>query len=376
MRILHVYALLDPAQGGPPIVVENLTREQIKLGHDVRVAAEVVCGFDSVPTQTLPRHAVIDLFRRPRADDVSLATWADVVHLHGMWEPMLPCVARAARTVGRPYVISPHGMLDPWSLAQKRWKKKLALSLGYRRMLDRAGAIHVLNADEQKLIGPLKLAAPSEVIPIGISFDQFDPAPDPAPFRGVNPGPGQRPFILFVSRLHFKKGLDYLADAFAKIAPKFPEHDLVVAGPDGGEQSPFLQRVEKLGLSKRVWLAGFLSDEMKRSALAAATVYCLPSRQEGFSMAILEAMACRLPVVISDQCHFPEVAEAGAGRIVPLDANAVANALESVLSNAADRTRMGNAGRELVASRYTWPKVAERFVSLYRRVAPAAGKLN
>jgi glycosyltransferase involved in cell wall biosynthesis len=226
------------------------------------------------------------------------------------------------------------------------------------------------------LIAPLKLKAPLDVIPIGISFDHFDPLPDPADFRAITPGPGQRHFILFVSRLHFKKGLDYLADAFAKIAPKFPDHDLVVAGPDGGEQAPFQQRIEQLGLSNRVWLVGFLSDAMKRSALAAATVYCLPSRQEGFSMAILEAMACRLPVVISDQCHFPEVAEVGAGKIVPLDANAVANALESVLSNTAERTRMGNAGRATVQSRYTWPKVAEQFVALYRRVAPSAGKLK
>jgi glycosyltransferase involved in cell wall biosynthesis len=216
MRIIHVYASLDPAQGGPPIVVENLTKAQINLGHDVRVAAEHVRETDSVPTLTLKRHTALNLIRRPNPEDIGLVAWADVVHLHGVWEPILLSVACAARTVGRPYVITPHGMLDSWSLAQKRWKKKLALSLGYRRMLNRAGAIHVLNADEQKLIGPLKLSAPFEVIPIGVDFDQFDPLPDPAPFRSFNSGPGHRPFILFVSRLHFKKGLDFLADAFAK----------------------------------------------------------------------------------------------------------------------------------------------------------------
>ena len=376
MRILHVYAQLDPAQGGPPIVVENLTKAQIKLGHDVRVAAEIVRGFDSVPTQKLLQHTAWSLFARPRPEDLSVVSSADVVHLHGVWEPVLPCLARAARIVGRPYVVSPHGMLDPWSLSQKAWKKKLALSLGYRRMLNQAGAIHVLNADEQNLILPLNFSAPLDVIPIGISFGQFDPLPSPIPFQNVTPGPGQRPFILFVSRLHSKKGLDYLADAFAKIAPQYPEYDLVVAGPDGGEQGPFQRQIEKLGLSRRVWIVGFLPDDMKRSAMAAATAFCLPSRQEGFSMAILEAMACQLPVVISDQCHFPEVAEVGAGQIVPLDANAVAKALESVLSNAAERTRMGNAGRELVKSRYTWPKVAEQFLALYRRLAPGAGKLK
>ena len=93
-------------------------------------------------------------------------------------------------------------------------------------------------------------------------------------------------------------------------------------------------------------------------------------------MAILEAMACQVPVVVSDQCHFPEVAEVGAGRIVPLDAIAVATALEYVLSNATERMRMGQAGRELVRSRYTWPKVAAQFVALYSRLLPTAGKLK
>ncbi len=370
MRIIHVIATLDPAQGGPPVIAENLAKAQCALGHDVCLAAEVLAS-GPIRRIQLPRHGSIGLFRQPTQELLDVFREADVLHIHGVWEPVLPAVARAARQLGRPYVFTPHGMLDPWSLAQKKWKKKLALAMGYRRMLNGAGALHLGNEDERKLLEPLRLRPPYELISNGIFLDELDPPPDPRIFRSRQPGPGDKPYVLFLSRLHYKKGLDLLADAFAGVADKHPGVDLVVAGPDGGEEQSFRQRIDRLGLTSRTWVTGALYGAEKWSVLAGALVFCLPSRQEGFSIAILEALACRVPVVISDQCHFPEVAEAGAGLVVPLNADAVAKALDLVLANAAERTRMGKAGRELVESRYTWPKVAEQLVTLYHRVVAA-----
>jgi glycosyltransferase involved in cell wall biosynthesis len=116
-------------------------------------------------------------------------------------------------------------------------------------------------------------------------------------------------------------------------------------------------------------MPGPLFGPDKYSAIAGAAVYCLPSRQEGFSVAILEAMACRVPVVISDACHFPEVAQVGAGRIVSLDATQIADAIDVVLSDPAQATAMGRAGRRLVEERFTWPQVATRSVDAYKRLA-------
>lgn len=297
-----------------------------------------------------------------------MVSTASVIHIHGIWEPLLPVVARIARKLGRPYVVTPHGMLDPWSLSQKKWKKKLALALGYRKMLNRASGIHVLNADEQKLLAPLDLHAPCEVIPNGIFLRELEPPPDPNLFRSQQPGLGCRPYILFLSRLHFKKGLDLLAEAFASIAKLFPDVDLVVAGPDGGEEQPFRQRIVSLGLTSRTWLTGPLYGPEKWSAFAGAIAFCLPSRQEGFSIAILEALACRVPVVISENCHFPEVQEVGAGRVVPLDATAVADALAAILVDPTGAKSMGEAGRLLVEQRFTWPKVAAQTLNLYERL--------
>jgi len=362
MRVIHVIASLDPAHGGPPVVAEKLAAAQSALGHAAVVAAQ-----DGPGAALLPHHGFADLFRRPTAELLAVAGSADVMHLHGVWEPVLVCAARAARVLGVPYAVTPHGMLDPWSLAQKKWKKRLALALGYRRMLDHAAFIHVLNADEQTLLKPLGLRAPAEVIPNGMALDELTPSPDPERFRSFRPGPGARRYVVFLSRLHYKKGLDYLADAFARISRRFADVDLVVAGPDGGEEAPFRERVRRLGLDGRVWITGPLYGPMKWSALAGAACFCLPSRQEGFSVAILEAMACRVPVVVSRDCHFPEITEVGAGRVVELKVDSIAAALADVLDDPTAAQAMGSAGRNLVEQRFTWPRVAAHCVALYER---------
>lgn len=368
MRIVHVIASMDPAQGGPPVVVECLAKAQASLGHAVTIAAATLNAGCATPTVQLPPCGMSRLFRPVPGQITQVLSSADLLHLHGIWEPLLPTVARAARQLGLPYVITPHGMLDPWSLAQKKWKKKVALALAYRRMLDGAAALHLLNADEQRLLTPLALRTPGAVIPNGIFLDELDPPPDPSLFQSRLNGPRGRPYILFLSRLHYKKGLDLLADAFAELAAEHPGIDLVVAGPDGGEAQRFSQQIEKLGLADRTRMTGPLYGAEKWSALVGASVFCLPSRQEGFSVAILEALACRVPVVVSESCHFPEVAEVGAGRIVALQASSIAAALREILANPEAVATMGQAGRLLVEQRFTWPAVAGQMLSLYERL--------
>lgn len=382
MNLLHVINTLDPAAGGPPVVAGCLAGAQAKLGHAVSIAAVNVAAADKLgglagvrvrpvapvglAESAFGRRAVERL--RPVVGDY------EVVHLHGVWDPLLLAAARAARELGRPYVVTPHGMLDPWSLRQKRWKKRLALALGWRRMLDRAAALHLLNADEKALIAGLGVRAPGAVIPNGVNADEFDPPPNPAVFRRRLPALGDHPYVLFLGRLHYKKGLDYLADAFRILAGRNGDVHLVVAGPDDGARADLERRIAAAGLTDRVHVPGPVYGAEKLSAVAGAACFCLPSRQEGFSVAILEALACGTPAVVSPECHFPEVAEVGAGRIVPLDAAAVADALARVLADAGLRERMGKAGRELVAARFTWPRIAERCIEMYTGVLEAAGE--
>jgi glycosyltransferase involved in cell wall biosynthesis len=206
------------------------------------------------------------------------------------------------------------------------------------------------------------------IIPNGVFLEELEPLPTAGEFRSRFPELGDAPYVLFLSRLHFKKGLDYLSDSFAAVAKVHPQVKLVVVGPEDGAGEDFRQRIRSAGLENRVLMPGPLYGVDKLRALVDAAVFCLPSRQEGFSVAILEALACRSPVVISDECHFPEVQTEGAGYSTPLTNQAVTEALLKVLADPQQAKSMGDRGRAMVESRYTWQAVAKQSLELYERL--------
>ncbi|UNK40469.1 glycosyltransferase (plasmid) [Shinella sp. H4-D48] len=390
MKIVHVITSIDPDSGGPQAVVMRLAAAQASLGHDVRVVSQAddrtlasvarlgatIPGFRQVVWNILPPPGTIEaiLCLKARPFLTRILTDSEQVHLHGVWEPILACAAAIATRNGIPYCVCPAGMLDTWSLAQKPWKKRFALAVAFRRMLDNAAFLHALNRDEVKLMRPLQLKAPAEIIPNGVFTEEFETLPSAADFPTVLGLPTGRRFVLFLSRLHYKKGLDLLASAFQLVARQCPDVDLVVAGPDGGAENDFRDLVRRFDLESRVFMVGPIYGETKLQAFAAAACFCLPSRQEGFSIAITEALACGTPVVITDACHFPEVSAAGAGAVVSLDPMEIATALIDVLSHPLAATAMGYKGRRLVFENYTWPRIAHRTISLYEAYRPVAVK--
>jgi len=382
MKILHVILTMDPAGGGPPVVAACLGAALVGIGHEVTItscltdAGEVpirallagVPHGDSVNLALLNRLTTVErhLGVRARRSVPALVADADLVHCHGVWDAMLHVAADAAHRRGVPVVVTPHGMLDPWSLTQGRWRKKLALERGGAgRMLRRASLIHTLNADEERLIAPLGLETTCRTIPNGVFVEQIEPLPEPGRFRAAHPELEDDPFVLFLGRLHMKKGLDILGAAFVELARACPNARLVVAGPDDGAVPDLLEPIRAAGLESRTHLVGPIYGPAKYHALRDATCFCLPSRQEGFSMAITEAMGCGTPVVISDQCHFPEVAEAGGGAVVPLEASAVAAACAALVKDTTARNEAGRRGRSLVMSRYTWPAIGAQMAEAY-----------
>ncbi|PJR93000.1 glycosyltransferase [Brucella intermedia] len=376
MNIVHVIGSYDPAKGGPQAVVVRLAAAQAALGHEVTIvsysddevsrravaATAAIPGFDRVRTLLLPMPDLRETLSGSAAAKAmeALLRATDFVHLHGVWETNLLRASMLCRRFSVPYCVCCCGMLDVWSMQQSTWKKKLAMRLGFRRMLDGAAFIHALNADEIELMRPLGLKAPPVIIPNGIFLNEVEGGE--ADVGGLP----RRPYVLFLSRLHYKKGLDILADAFRRVAPLFPDVDLVVAGPDGGAEDEFRERIRQYGLQERVHMTGGLYGPAKIAALKRAACFCLPSRQEGFSVAITEALACGVPVAITDACHFPEVGEAGAGIVSPLDPMAVAAALERILEDPDRAARMGAAGAKLVRDNYTWPRIAVQTIAAYQ----------
>lgn len=272
---------------------------------------------------------------------------------------------RIAAQFNVPFVLLPNGMFDPWSMRQKAWKKNLMLFLGYKNVLNKALFFHTGNVDEKSGVEQLGLTAPIEIIPNGVYPREFEQLPAAGQFYAEHPELSGKPYILFLSRLHYKKGLDYLADSFAKLSVKHPDMHLVVAGPDDGAGEAFRQAIKTAGLSEKVLMVGPIFSVDRFKAIVDSVCFCLPSRQEGFSIAILEAMACGRPVVITDACHFPEVKIAHAGEVVPLDVQAVTDALDRVVSDRTRADQMGQNGRKMVMRDYTWPVISARLVEAY-----------
>ena len=182
MKIIHVIRTLDPAAGGPPQVIIRLAAAQANLGHELHVVS-----YGSSEAQERVQR---ELERVP---------YSGKLHIHSL-------AADLAWHNHIPYCFRPAGMLDPWSLEQKRWKKRLAMTLGLRRTLKRAAFIHALNADEAKLIEPLQLGIRSVIIPNGVFLEEIEPLPAPGTFFSAHPQLRGRRFVLFIARLHYKKG--------------------------------------------------------------------------------------------------------------------------------------------------------------------------
>jgi glycosyltransferase involved in cell wall biosynthesis len=344
-------------------------QDQVELGHRKSIPHFDLVTIHALPKSTVMGRAIGHTIRQLAQDKVTT-----IVHIHGVWEPILRHAMQAAYKTHTPYIIAPHGMLHPWSLSQSKFKKKLALLLGYRKLLISATAFHALNSDEATHLRGLGMHQTCHVLPNGVFLNEIEPLPTPGSFITQLADLAGKPYILFLSRLHYKKGLDRLANAFAIVAQKVEHLHLVIAGPDDGDQQRFEQIIDKHQLTNRVHLVGPLWDKSKYAAMQDAACFCLPSRQEGFSVAITEAMAVGVPVVISKACCFDEVAQAGAGYVVDInDANPqqsaelLADALQRVLDTQPN-SRMRQAGRQLIKQRYTWPAIAQQSQKVYQQM--------
>lgn len=381
MKVVHVVNSMDPATGGPPSMVARLAAAQASAGHSVAIicresldvdvrshsAFTGIPGIDRVAWLFCPAGGVTEKYLAFKAGHAlrTLLKSGDFLHLHGVWCAIVSTAARIANEYGLRYAVTLHGSLNPASIAQKSWKKALAMRLGRRKLLEHAAFIHALNDDETIGLRRHRIETPVAVIPNGVFSEEIADLPPPTQFHALHPQLLNRPYILFLGRLHWHKGLDHLADAFAVFAQHNISVDLVVAGPDCGIRTEFERRISRLGLSKRVHMMGPIYDQEKLAALTGATCFCLPSRNEGFSMAITEALGCGVPVVISRECHFPEVQAAGAGEVVTLNPAGIADALLRLTGDEVRRQQASHAARRLVLENYTWPRIAERMIEAY-----------
>jgi len=331
------------------------------------VPKRAITSFNGIPTIFFPGYPSAGFGYAP-----GLARWlssgvrrADVVHIHGVFAHSSLAAAAACRRAGIPYIVRPFGSLDPWSLSRRRMEKRLLWWLGVRQMLDGAAAVHFTSVGEQRAAGRLLRVNLGKVVPLGVDEPLDDIHSLSEGFQHKSRGP----YVIALSRIHPKKGLELLIAAFVEATsrPGLGHWRLVIAGDGDSTYLAELQRhVARLQAKNRVTFPGWLDEAPKWSALQGAALFALPSYQENFCLAAVEAMACGVPVLVSDRMDLAdEIQTAGAGWVTLLSSHAMAQKLAAALSSADDRATRGAAGRQLVLARYTWPKVAAQLLALY-----------
>jgi glycosyltransferase involved in cell wall biosynthesis len=391
MRILHVISGLDPANGGPSFALEGFARALVREGLDISVAAtwQNPSGFPLAErlrsggvAVTLIGPARGKLSRHPQLPSIirGAVADADIVHIHALWEDIQHFAARQAQRQRVPYVITPHGMLAPWSLSQGRWfnrlGKRLYLAARLRRNLNRATALHFTTSVERDLVARLKLRPRSIVEPVGVDLSDFQTLPAAGAFRARHPQLSNRTLVLFLSRLSPQKGLDRLIPAFARSLRESPSDAmLVLAGPDyDGYSRTVHELVERHSLGDRVLFTGMLHGVERIEAMVDCDFFVLPSRHENFGIVVAEALAAGAPVLLSPEVNIgADIAGAGAGEIVSGDVEPLSAALARWIADA--DLRRGYAGNaRAVAARYDWQQIAHHWVDHYARLSHGQDK--
>lgn len=371
MHLLTVTACVSRRAGGLFHSVRRLSQAVAARGVPVEVlsledpdtAADVPSWSPLIP-RTYPAGPAMAYSGALRRALDQMADADAVCHVHGIWLYPSKAAYDASHRRRMPRMISPRGMLDPWALRVSRWKKRIALALFERKCLESAGCLHALCDSERDSIRQFGLKGPVAVVANGADL------PGPAPTSQIDPSPSDwasRKVLLFLGRIHPKKGLLPLLEGWAR-AKRFGEDwRLAIAGPNEvGHREEVQERVAALRLGDSVFLLGPQFGQAKDAWLRRADAFVLTSHSEGFPMAVLEAMAYRLPVLLSPTCNFPQAAREQAAIETAVDADAIADALRRLYElSDVDRAAMGTRGFELIARDYTWPRIAEKMIDVY-----------
>ena len=386
MRVLHVTPYFAPAfgYGGPPVSVLGLCQGLQRTGVEIEVFTTTANGASELPVPTATRSSYdtvpVRYFtrRRPRrrfrAPDMGPALSAalpgcDVVHIHGLWSAVGWQAARRARAARVPYVLSPRGMLERGALIYRRWAKRLAFELIERQNLRKAALIHATSEAEARTLAELAPRVPVILVPNGVRADMPGHG-HPGAFRRRWRLSDARPLVTYLGRIHPIKRLDLLAAAFARVRRRFPEAQLVVAGPGRGEEVR-LSKAWFRDVAAAVHWTGELGTAEKWDLLADTDVLVLCSDSESFGTSVVEALASGVPVVATRTCPWEELESEECGRWVDQDACAIARGVGEILADPLAARRMGERGRALVRRKYEWDAVARAMAEHYRAVVGA-----
>lgn len=366
MKVLHVIPSVDERSGGPATAIVPMCRALMQQGIEVLLLSTTAGLADVTQGEVLDHKGVPAIFFPSQLGESfkysrPLSSWLrsnvqnfGVAHIHAVFNHSSVAAAHVCQKFGVPYVIRPLGTLDPWSMTQKSLRKRLFWQVSGKGIMDGAAAVHY-TSEAEKLSTESSLGLNhGRVIPLGVEV--------------VSNSAGERagdPYVLVLSRLHPKKGLDVLVDAFLSLVemPQFAEWRLVIAG-DG--PAAYVSTLKAKARSRKIVFTGWIDGDEKNAVLGGASLLVLPSRQENFGLCVMEAMAHSVPVLVSPNVNLAaEITAANAGWIAPLDQASLANALAEALADRNELAKRGRAGKQL-SEKYSWENSARALAELYQ----------
>jgi glycosyltransferase involved in cell wall biosynthesis len=389
MKILHVIPSVGPLRGGPSFAMRAIARGLAERGTETHVATTDDNGPERLSVrfgQPVSEDGVVYWYFRRQTSfyicSLPFAIWLwrhasdySLIHIHALFSWCSNVAALIARCKGIPYVIRPLGVLNRWGMENRRpLLKRLSFALIERRVLGYAAFVHYTAELERVEAIECGFRDSPIIIPNPVEFPKGSDAAAKEHLRVRYPELRARRIVLFLSRIDRKKGLDLLIPAFQCVLKSVPDAALVIAGDGDRALIETLRgQCRALGIEDSVYWPGFLEGEAKQGALGEAEVFVLPSYSENFGIAVIEAMAAGVPVIITDRVGIcREVGEGNAGLVTPPASEPLSRAMVRLLSDEPFRMALGQNGRALARSRFAPDAVIDKLIGGYESVLPGA----
>jgi glycosyltransferase involved in cell wall biosynthesis len=399
MKVLHVIPAVASVRGGPSHAIFAMVKALRSHGVDAEIATTNNAGsavldvpfnrrieYEGVPVWFFPQ------FPTPKQSNFSvgkdkafifspdLTKWLwqhlgnyDLVEAHYLFSYASSCAGAIARWQKIPYIVRTIGQLSPWALAQSQLKKRLYSALIERQNLNRAAAIHCTSEGEAEDVRHFGIQTQTFTLPLGVDLLPVQPSAK-SELHALYSIPPETHILLFLSRIHPKKRPDLLLQVLHQLRFQALDCHLILAG-SGDEQylKELTHLVDSLGLTSRVTFTGFVAGQDKTLLLQGADLFVLPSYAENFGVAVAEAMAAGLPVVVTPGVQIsPEIAAHQAGLVVEGEVDTLVTAILDLLRSPETLLRFGENGKQLAKERYGWGAIAQTLIHIYGSVSTAA----
>jgi glycosyltransferase involved in cell wall biosynthesis len=378
MKTIHIIENIDNSYGGPAKSVPFLIKYLNKIAVENKIISielkkeetNDICFENNIEIISSKYNGPKFLkfsnnFCKIITDEITKET---ILHTQSLWNYPPYCAYKIAKKNNVPLIMSIRGNLYNWNLNKSKWKKDLALNLFQMKMFQEASCLHATEPNELKAIRDLGITTPVALIPNGIEIDEFRSLSSKEQAKENLKLNSQKRYILFMSRIDSKKGLEYLINAYLKLSQNHTEWELFIAGPvyDKNYFDKINKNIRLHQAADRIHYFGMVSGQERLDLFAASELFILPAHTENFGMVIGEAMAAKLPVITTTGTPWKVLNDNNAGWWVDLNNDNITSSLEkAMLKNSLELKEMGTRGYEIIKNDFTWDEVAIKMKQVY-----------